>query len=80
MQKVQRNNLVEAIQSVGLDPLDFELQENDNLFEVHIKHKYTSSWFDARFEGGLGKGKYVVGDGLEWGTVPSTHWGEMLQV
>jgi hypothetical protein len=77
MQKVERNNLVEAIQSVGLNPLDFELQENDQLFDVHIKHKYTSSWFDVRFEDGLLKGKYVVGDGLEWQTSPSTSWHAM---
>jgi hypothetical protein len=76
MQKVERNNLVEAIQSVGLNPLDFELQEND-LFDVHIKHKYTASWFDARFEDGLLKGKYVVGDSIEWLTSPSTGWSAM---
>jgi hypothetical protein len=77
MQKVQRNNLVDAIQSLGLNPLDFELQENDQPFDVRIKHKYTSSWFDVRFENGLLKGKYVVGDGIEWPTSPSTSWHSM---
>jgi hypothetical protein len=70
MQKKQRNILVESIQAVGLNPLDFELQENDQLFDVHIKNKHTSSWFDVRFEGGLLKGKYVVGDDPEWSTPP----------
>jgi hypothetical protein len=41
---------------LGLTPIDFELQENDNAFDVLIKHKYTASWFDTRFERGLGKG------------------------
>ena len=73
MQKAQRNKLVEAIQAIGFDPLDFEIKENDDdVNQVHIKHKYTPSWFDVRFEGGLLKGKYVVGDGLEWSTTPST--------
>lgn len=75
MQKAQRNKLVDAIQAIGLNPLDFEITENDDdVNEVHIKHKYTSSWFDVHFEGGLLKGKYVVGDGLEWATTPSTIW------
>jgi hypothetical protein len=77
MQKKQRNILVESIQAVGLNPLDFELQENDLLFDVHIKHKHTSSWFDVRFEGGLLKGKYVVGDDPEWSTSPASTWHSM---
>ena len=78
MRKAQRNNLVEAIQSVGIDPLDFEVQEYDDVNKVHIKHRYTSSWFNVCFEGGLFKGKYVVGDNPEWLVTPSTTWHSMF--
>ena len=73
MEKWKKNDLVETMQTVGLDPLQFELEESDD-GKVRIKHKYSPSWFTFRYDGGSITGSYVVGDGPEWGSVPSSTW------
>jgi hypothetical protein len=42
LEKWKKNNLVETMQTVGLDPLQFELEENDG-GQVRIKHKCSPS-------------------------------------
>jgi hypothetical protein len=41
LQKWQRNNIFEAIQSGGLDPREFDL--DDSGIEVRIKHKWSDT-------------------------------------
>jgi len=73
MEKWKKNDLVETMQTVGLDPLQFELDDNDDS-KVRITHKCSPSWFTFSYDGGLITGSYVVGDGPEWGSVPSSTW------
>ena len=77
MEKWKKNDLVETMQTVGLDPLQFELEENDG-GQVRIKHKCSPSCFTFRYDGGLITGSSVVGDGLEWQSVPSSSWQALL--
>ena len=77
LEKWKKNNLVETMQTVGLDPLQFELEENDG-GQVRIKHKCSPSCFTFRYDGGLITGSSVVGDGLEWQIVPSSSWQALL--
>lgn len=76
MEKSKKNDLVETMQTVGLDPLQFELVEDND--EVHIKHKCSPSYYTFRYEGGLITGTYVVGDGPEWPSVASSSWQALL--
>jgi hypothetical protein len=64
LQKWQRNNIFEAIQSGGLDPREFDL--DDSGIEVRIKHKWSESGFIVRRESGYYVGQYVVGEGYVW--------------
>src|SRR2546430_1253811 len=43
LRKWQRNQIFEAIQSVGLDPKEFDLEDSDAA--VRIKHKWSESYF-----------------------------------
>jgi hypothetical protein len=62
--KWQRNLIVEAIQAVGLDPRQFDLEDDNRL--IRIKHKWSPSCFTMRPEGMGYNVSYVVGDGMEW--------------
>jgi hypothetical protein len=64
LQKWQRNLIVETIQAVGLDPRQFDLEDNDS--QVRIKHKWSPSCFSIRSAGASYDVTYVVGDGAEW--------------
>ena len=64
LKKWQRNLIVEAIQAVGLDPRQFDLEDDNS--QVRIKHKWSPSCFTIRPEGMGYDASYVVGDGTEW--------------
>ena len=64
LRKRQRNDLVEAIQAVGLDPRDFDLTDSGT--EVQIKHKRSKSIFIIGGGPGHYVGRYVVGDAPDW--------------
>lgn len=53
LRKWQKNKIFEAIQAVGFDPREFDLDESDT--EVRIKHKWSESYFVVRG----GPGHYV---------------------
>jgi hypothetical protein len=64
LKKWQRNLIVEAIQTVGLDPRQFDLEDDNS--QVRIKHKWSPSCFTIRPEGMGYDVSYVVGDGIDW--------------
>lgn len=64
LRKQQKNDVFEAIQAVGLDPNEFDLQ--DDAVEVRIKHKRSLSCFIVGGDPGHYVGHYVVGDGADW--------------
>jgi hypothetical protein len=64
LHKWQRNVVFEAIQAVGLDPIDFDLA--DSGAEVQIKHKWSESIFIIGGGPGHYVGRHVVGDGPDW--------------
>jgi hypothetical protein len=64
LNKWKRNRIVEAIQTVGLDPRQFDLEDDDG--QVRIKHKWSPSCFFIRSNGMHYDVSYVVGDGIEW--------------
>jgi hypothetical protein len=43
LQKWQKNQIFEAIQAVGLDPKEFDLEDDDA--EIRVKHKWSESCF-----------------------------------
>jgi len=57
LQKWHKNEIFKAIQTVGLDPRNFDL--NDSGAEVRIKDRSSASCFIVRRESGY----YVGGDG-----------------
>ena len=59
-----KNKIFEAIQRVGFDPREFELEDRDA--EVRLKHKWSTSYFILGGHAGHYVGHYVVGDGPEW--------------
>jgi hypothetical protein len=61
MQKWKKNEIFEAIQAVGLDPKEFDLEDADG--EVRIKHKWSTSCFTLGDDPSHYVGRYVVGDG-----------------
>jgi hypothetical protein len=75
LHKWNRNAIVEAIQGVGLDPLVFDLGDDDGI--VRIKHKWSPSCFTVRDNGAYYNARYVVGDGAEW-PVGAYTWGTIL--
>jgi len=64
MRKLQKNEIVNAIHAVGLDPRQFDLEDGDGQF--CIKHKWTLSCFTIRSKGMYDDASYVVGDSIEW--------------
>lgn len=64
MQKWQRNEIFEAIQAVGLDPKEFDL--DDDGAEVRIKHLLSESGFIIGGDPGHYEGHSVVGDAPAW--------------
>ena len=64
LQKPKRNDVYKAIEGVGLDPRDFDL--DDVGAEVGIKHRWSESYFIVGGGPGHYKGTYVVGDAPEW--------------
>lgn len=64
LQKWQKNQLFEAIQGVGLDPREFDLEDGDAA--VRIKHKWSESYFIVGGNAGHYVGRYVVGDAPDW--------------
>jgi hypothetical protein len=59
LQKWHKNEIFKAIQTVGLDPRNFDL--NDSGAEVRIKDRSSASCFIVRRESGYYVGQYVVG-------------------
>lgn len=64
MQKWKSNVIVKAIEAAGLDPRQFDLQDDNGT--IRIKHKWSLSYFTIRSEGMHSSASYVVGDGGEW--------------
>jgi hypothetical protein len=75
LQKWNRNAIVQAMQAVGLDPLAFDLSDDDGV--VRIKHKSSPSCFTIRDDGASYDARYVVGDGVEW-PVNAYSWGSII--
>jgi hypothetical protein len=70
LQKFQKNEIFKAIQTVGLDPGQFDLIDSES--EVRIKHKWSVSCFVVSRESGYYVGRSLVGDGVVWPTNPSS--------
>jgi hypothetical protein len=68
-------HIFKAIQAVGLDPNEFDLEDLDD--GVRIKHKRSASYFIVRSEIGYYVGQYLVGDGVVWPTNP-TSWQTLM--
>ena len=64
LRKWQRNEILEAIQGVGLAPREFNLEDGDA--ETRIKHKWSESYFIVGGNAGHYVGHYVVGDASDW--------------
>jgi hypothetical protein len=64
LQKWQKNRLFETVQAVGLDPKDFDLE--DDGVEVRIKHKWSESYFIIGGGTGTYGGRCLVADGQAW--------------
>lgn len=75
LQKFQRNQIFEAIKSVGFDPGQFDLVDSGS--EVTIKHKWSASCFIVKRESAYYVGQSLVGDGAVWPTGPVS-WQSLL--
>jgi hypothetical protein len=64
LQKWKTNQIVEAIQGVGLDPREFEFEDVDA--DVRLKHKWSESYFIFGGDALHYVGRYLVGDGPDW--------------
>jgi hypothetical protein len=64
LEKWKKNQIFEAIQAVGLDPREFDLDDDGT--EVGIKYKRSKSCFIVGGNAGHYVGRYVVGDALPW--------------
>ncbi len=64
LQKWQKNQIFETIQSAGLDPREFDLEDADA--EVRIKHKWSESHFVVGGNAGHYIGRYAAGDATAW--------------
>ena len=67
---MHKNQIFKAIQEVGLDPKEFDLEESND--EVRIKHKWSKSYFIVSRESGYYVGRSLVGDGIVWPTNPAS--------
>jgi hypothetical protein len=70
LQKLHKNEIFRAIQEVGLDPKEFDLEDFDD--KARIKHKWSKSYFIVSRELGYYAGQSLVGDGIVWPTNPSS--------
>ena len=75
LRKQHKNDIFKAIQAVGLDPNEFDLEDLDD--GVRIKHKRSASYFIVRSEIGYYVGQYLLGDGVVWPTNP-TSWQTLM--
>jgi hypothetical protein len=64
LQKWQTNQIYKAIQSVGLNPNEFEFEDSGT--EVLLKHKWSKSCFVFGGNAGHYVGRSVVGDAIDW--------------
>jgi hypothetical protein len=64
LQKWQTNEIFKGIQSVSLNPQEFEFE--DSGAEARLKHKWSDSYFVIGRNAGLYVGRHVVGDGFDW--------------
>jgi hypothetical protein len=64
MPKWKKNQIFKAIEGVGLDPREFEFEENGT--EVRLKHKWSTSYFIFGRDATRYVTRYVVGDGPDW--------------
>jgi hypothetical protein len=76
-QKWQKNQIFEAIQTAGLNPKEFDLQDQDA--EVRIKHKWSASCFTIGGDAGHYVGHYVVGDAPDWPIADVYSWQGLIQ-
>jgi hypothetical protein len=60
LQKFKKNDIIKAIQAVGLDPKDFDLE--NGAVEVRIKHRWSASCFTIGGDLTRFVGRDVVGD------------------
>jgi hypothetical protein len=65
LQKWQRNQILEVIQGAGLDPREFNL-EDEGAEKTRIKHKSSESYFIIGGNSLHYAGHYVVGDASDW--------------
>jgi hypothetical protein len=63
-EKWKRNQIFEAIQAVGLDPRDFDLEDGDA--EFRVKHKWSDSCFIVGGDATHYVGRHITGDGPVW--------------
>jgi hypothetical protein len=64
LQKWMKNQIFEAIQAAKLNPIDFDLR--DEQAEFRIKHRWSESCFVVDGDPGKYVGRKVVGDGTDW--------------
>jgi hypothetical protein len=79
LQKSQKNQIFKAIQSAGLDPREFSLEEL-GLEVTKIKHKWSKSYFLFAHEivGGLYVGHAIIGDGPEGPYQSARSWKTLM--
>jgi hypothetical protein len=70
LQKMHKNDIFRAIQAVGLDPKEFDLDDFDDT--VRIKYRWSASYFIVSRRSGYYAGESLVGDGIVWPTGPSS--------
>jgi hypothetical protein len=63
LQKWQTNEIFKGIQSVGLNPQEFEFE--DSRAEARLKHKWSKSCFVFAGNASQSTGNWVVGDGID---------------
>jgi hypothetical protein len=65
LRKWQRNKIFKIIQDAGLDPREFNL-EDEGAETTRIKHKWSESYFIVGGNAGHYVGRFVVGDASDW--------------
>jgi hypothetical protein len=75
LQKWHTNDIYKAIETAGLDPRQFDL--NDSGVEVRVKHKWTESCFIIGGNLGHFVGRYVFGNSIDW-PYEAYSWDAML--
>jgi hypothetical protein len=64
LRRIKKNEIIEAIQTAGLDPREFDLGEDEN--EAWIKHKPSNASFTISGDPSKYVGQYVSGDSQPW--------------